>query len=145
MGNDQPSLRGRGAAENPANRFDRIHYEPDPDADPEDRPAPATLFFRDVSRSILTTNESPDVGFDVSINPYRGCEHGCIYCLSGETLVLMGNGTTRPIMDLRVGDEIYGTVRRGWYRRYVRTRVLAHWQVTRPAYRVCLGDGTSII
>lgn len=74
------SSKGRGTAANPPNRFERIEYLPilDPDADPA---SPAkTQFLKDVSRSLLTTNDSPDVGFDASINPYRGCEHGCIYC-----------------------------------------------------------------
>jgi DNA repair photolyase len=57
-----------------------LHYERDPDAAPGDDPAPVTQFFRDKTRSIITTNDSPDVGFSTSINPYRGCEHGCAYC-----------------------------------------------------------------
>jgi DNA repair photolyase len=74
------SIRGRGTAENPANRFERIAYEPDPAGEDEESPSPATLFFRDTTRSIIAHNESPDVGFSASINPYRGCEHGCVYC-----------------------------------------------------------------
>ena len=73
-------IHGRGASGNPANRFERIHYEPDPDAPPDEAPAPATQFFKDKTRSIIATNDSPDIGFEASINPYRGCEHGCIYC-----------------------------------------------------------------
>lgn len=73
-------IRGRGANENPGNRFEALHYEPDPDADPDERPAPTTRFFRDQTKTIIATNDSPDIGFDASINPYRGCEHGCIYC-----------------------------------------------------------------
>src|SRR5947209_2294940 len=73
-------LRGRGASHNPANRFETLHYERDPDAAPGDDPAPATQFLRDRTHSIITTNDSPDVGFSASINPYRGCEHGCTYC-----------------------------------------------------------------
>lgn len=80
MSLDLDPLRGRGAADNPPNRFERLAYEEDPlRADP-DAPAPTTQFFRDTTRSIIATNDSPDVGFDKSINPYRGCEHGCIYC-----------------------------------------------------------------
>jgi DNA repair photolyase len=97
------------------------------------------------ARTILSTNDSPDVGFDRSINPYRGCEHGCVYCLSGDTLILMADGTTRPLAQLRVGDAIYGTRREGWYRRFVKTRVLAHWSVVKPAYRVTLEDGTELV
>ncbi len=73
-------LRGRGASDNPANRFDTLHYEPDPDAEAADDVAPATQFLKDTSRTIIATNDSPDVGFNASINPYRGCEHGCAYC-----------------------------------------------------------------
>jgi DNA repair photolyase len=75
-------IRGRGAPENPANRFEQIQYEPDPEAREEDEPAPRTQFFRDTTRRIIATNESPDVGFTHSVNPYRGCEHGCIYCFA---------------------------------------------------------------
>src|SRR5262245_38239185 len=90
MSHELPIIRGRGAADNPPNRFEQLHYEPDPDADPADQPAPETLFFRDATRSILATNDSPDVGFDVSINPYRGCEHGCVYCYARPTHEYLG-------------------------------------------------------
>ena len=49
------------------------------------------------------------------------------------------------IADLKVGDAIYGTERVGWYRRYVKTQVLAHWSVIKPAYRVTLEDGTTLV
>ena len=64
--------------ENPPNRFERIVHERAPDWDEADDPAPKTQFFRDATASIITYNDSPDVGFDASINPYRGCEHGCM-------------------------------------------------------------------
>ncbi len=73
-------IHGRGAHDNPANRFELLHYEPDPDAPPDEMPAPVTRFYKDKTRSIIASNDSPDIGFDKSINPYRGCEHGCIYC-----------------------------------------------------------------
>src|ERR1700741_3870995 len=57
----------------------------------------------------------------------------------------MADGTTRPVAELHIGDEIYGTAREGWYRRYVRTRVLAHWSVVKPAYRIVLQDGTELV
>ncbi len=75
-----PSPRGRGVPINPPNRFERISLERDPDWDPATDPAPATVFYRDVSRTITSRNDSPDIPFETSINPYRGCEHGCAYC-----------------------------------------------------------------
>lgn len=80
MTSDSRPIRGRGAAGNPPNRFERIQLERDADWNPEDDPLPRTQFFKDRSQTIIATNESPDVGFEASINPYRGCEHGCIYC-----------------------------------------------------------------
>jgi DNA repair photolyase len=70
----------RGAASNPPNRFEPIHLERDADWNPEDDPLPRTQFFKDRSRTIIATNDSPDISFEASINPYRGCEHGCVYC-----------------------------------------------------------------
>jgi DNA repair photolyase len=83
-------VRGRGAAENPANRFERLHYEPDDAAGLDDSPGPTTQFLKDASRTIIAYNESPDVGFSASINPYRGCEHGCIYCYARPTHEYLG-------------------------------------------------------
>ena len=139
------SIVGRGAAGNPKNRFEKIEVDPDPaEHDAEEAP-PETVYLRDHSRSIIARNDSPDIGFDASINPYRGCSHGCVYCLSGDTPILMSDGRTRLLEELRVGDEIYGTVRRGAYRRYTKTRVLAHWGSRKPAYRVTLEDGTQLV
>src|SRR5438876_2720523 len=73
--------RGRGAASNPANRFETLSYHSSDWDEPED-PAPRTLFLKDDTRTIINYNDSPDVGFAASINPYRGCEHGCIYCFA---------------------------------------------------------------
>src|SRR5437773_5045399 len=73
--------RGRGAASNPANRFGTLSYHSSDWDEPED-PAPQTLFLKDDTRTIINYNDSPDVGFSASINPYRGCEHGCIYCFA---------------------------------------------------------------
>jgi DNA repair photolyase len=87
---DSQPPHGRGAADNPPNRFELICHERDPDAPAEAGPGPATQFLRDTSRSILVTNDSPDVGFEVSINPYRGCEHGCVWCYARPTHEYLG-------------------------------------------------------
>jgi DNA repair photolyase len=84
-----PTLRGRGVTPNPANRFERLTLERDPSTVAED-PAPRTQFFKDSTRSIVARNTSPDVGFEVSINPYRGCEHGCAYCYARPTHEYLG-------------------------------------------------------
>jgi len=79
----RPDLPGRGATTNPPNRYEPLHLEldPDPDVDVDhDTHDTATLFYRDASRTVLAENDSPDVGFRFSLNPYRGCEHGCAYC-----------------------------------------------------------------
>ncbi|HUY44398.1 MAG TPA: intein-containing Rv2578c family radical SAM protein [Streptosporangiaceae bacterium] len=103
-------------------------------------------FFEVHARSIINrVPESSRVPFRWTINPYRGCSHACKYCLVGGTPILMADGRSRALADLRPGDEIYGTVRRGNYRRYVHTTVLAHWQTVKPAYRVTLADGTRLI
>jgi DNA repair photolyase len=75
-----PPLATRGASANPPNRFEKIHVEPDPDCFDPDEPPPRTEFFKDSSATIIAYNDSPDVGFSASVNPYRGCEHGCAYC-----------------------------------------------------------------
>ena len=79
MGNAVPG-HGRGAVSNPANRFEKIRLERDEDWNPADDPLPRTQFLRDLSQTIITYNDSPDIPFDASINVYRGCEHGCSYC-----------------------------------------------------------------
>ncbi len=107
---------------------------------------PAELeVYQDHTREILSHNDSPDVGFSWSVNPYRGCFHACAYCMAGETPILMGDGTTRSLADIRAGDVVYGTVLRGMYRRYARTPVLAHWNTLKQAFRVTLEDGTMLV
>ncbi len=80
------AARGRGAHDNPKGRFERIAIEataPGPDR-------VDTIYLRDASRTIIVRNTSPDVPFDASINPYRGCEHGCIYCYARPTHEFLG-------------------------------------------------------
>lgn len=127
---------------NPHNRFHKqvVAY------DEGDGPPPSQItLLDDRSRSILSENDSPDLPFRYSANPYRGCQTACAYCLSGDTKILLGDGRTRPLADLEVGDEIYGTVLEGTRRRYVRTRVLDKWATLKLAYRVRLADGTELV
>jgi DNA repair photolyase len=83
--------------------------------------------------------------FGHTINTFRGCSHACVYCISGDTNVLMADGSQRRIAELQVGDRIIGTELRGKYRYYVETDVRAHWSTVKPAQRVTLADGTEII
>ena len=89
MKRQRPPLKNRGTDLNPANRFVPIVYESDPEIDGEngefDAPSPRTSFLKDTARSIISYNDSPDVPFDASVNAYRGCEHGCIYCFARPT------------------------------------------------------------
>ena len=80
----------RGAEFNPKNRFEQLEYVDDPDEFDPDAPPRRTQFLRDSSQSIITRNQSPDVGFECSLNPYRGCEHGCAYCFARPTHEYLG-------------------------------------------------------
>jgi len=85
------TVRGRGSASNPTNRFERLHYDIGDVGDAGGAPSETrTLYLRDPTRSAIAFNESPDVGFNASINPYRGCEHGCIYCYARPTHEYLG-------------------------------------------------------
>jgi len=141
------AFKGRGALSNPPGRFEKQEIEAVDDGWYQDEvpdSIPTTL-EPDRAREVISTNDSPDVAFERSINPYRGCAHACPYCVGPDTLVLMSDGRTCPISELRVGDEIYGTRRIGSYRRYVKSRVLAHWSVIKPAFRTTLQDGTVLV
>jgi DNA repair photolyase len=112
-----------------------------------DAPEAMNVRFYEV-RSKSALNRVPKqsrMPFRWTINPYRGCSHACVYCSHPETPVLMADGITRPIGDLRPGDEIYGTVPDARYRRYAVTRVLDRWETRKEAYRVFLEDGTELI
>ena len=105
----RPARKGRGARANPTGRFERARIEPDLEAlsdwlsgddpvgslDPADPREgadhqPSTQAIPDPSRTALTTNDSPDIPFDTSLNPYRGCEHGCAYCYARPTHEYLG-------------------------------------------------------
>jgi DNA repair photolyase len=103
-------------------------------------------FYEVEAKSIL--NHVPAASrmpFEWTINVYRGCSHSCSYCCSGDTPILMADGRTKPLADVRVGDAIYGTLFDGKYRRYVTTQVLDHWSTLKPAYRITLADGTELV
>ncbi len=144
----QPA-KGRGSPVNPEGRFESSSRESVDDGwfpDVADGPArPRTVVTFESAKSIISRHDSPDLNFSQSINPYRGCEHGCVYCAAGDTPILMASGRPRPLSELRVGDEIYGTRLEGRYRRYVKSRVLAHWSTIKPAWRLTLEDGTTLV
>ena len=83
--------KGRGAVTNVSGRFDLARVEQDDGWDiPEERGVFRTVVSEERARSLITYNRSPDLPFDRSINPYRGCEHGCVYCFARPTHAYLG-------------------------------------------------------
>lgn len=93
---NKAKLRGRGTDINPPNRFERLHIEETVDLYDERVYEPGTerkietVFYKDHSKSAIAKNNSPDIPFDYSFNPYRGCEHGCVYCYARPTHEYLG-------------------------------------------------------
>jgi DNA repair photolyase len=90
-----PTIKGRGVAENPGNRFEKLELTPDYDEldfdlQNDEFKRPKTIFYKDTSKSFITYNDSPDIGYSASVNPYRGCEHGCAYCYARQTHEYLG-------------------------------------------------------
>src|ERR1700720_3952047 len=102
------SFTGRGALSNPPGRFDLQTLEAVDDGWylEESPDSIATTLEPDRARPVISHNDSPDIPFERSINPYRGCEHACSYCVAGDTAILMADGSTRPLYQLKVGHEI---------------------------------------
>lgn len=144
-GASRPRPSTRGAATNPPGRFETLARVADPEhvdppADPDEPPRdPRTRYLRDPSRSVVATNRSPDIGFDASVNPYRGCEHGCSYCLGPESPVLYADMGWRPLGKVRIGDELVGFDEYpvpGRVRKLRRAVVRNVWWSRRPALRL---------
>ena len=85
-------FKGRGAGSNPTGRFDALSVEKTHDGwyQEETPDSVAETVLPDRARGIISTNDSPDVGFEQSINPYRGCSHGCVYCFARPTHAYLG-------------------------------------------------------
>jgi DNA repair photolyase len=133
------AIRGRGSAENPTGRFERLQYADDPAAEPilegceDEEPRPSTLYLRDPSRRALTYNESPDIPFEASLNPYRGCEHGCVYCYARPTHEYLGMSAGLDFESrILVKEDAPRLLRRELSARAWRPRVIAMSGVTDP-------------
>jgi DNA repair photolyase len=112
-------------------------------------------FYEVAAKSIINHVPGDRFGFSWTINPFRGCSHACTYCMAGDTGVLMATGRTKPLAEVRPGDEIYGTAtsvpflsgpsRGPSACRYVKTVVHDHWSTVKPAYRVTLDSGAQLV
>ncbi|RYZ09544.1 MAG: hypothetical protein EOO73_04405 [Myxococcales bacterium] len=129
-------------AANPRNRFSSslVEYF-------DDLPGPEVelSLYEDHTKQVLAENDSPDLGFRYSINPYRGCFHGCAYCLAGDTSILMADGSTKQLADVKAGEEVIGTASVEGRRQFVPSLVMDRWATARRAYRVRLDSGTELV
>ena len=107
-------IRGRGAQQQVANRFESVHASPDESVEST---RPPTEFLVDQSRSIVSENNSPDVPFRYSINPYRGCEHGCSYCYARPSHEYLGMSAGLDFETKIVVKEQAVTLLRDWLAR----------------------------
>jgi DNA repair photolyase len=127
----------RGAGFNPPNRFESLRYEDeapeDVGLDPSELAAPETRYLRDPARSIVATNDSPDLGFDASVNPYRGCIHGCVYCYARPTHEYLGFSAGLDFETrILVKEDAPALLRQALSARSWRPRVVALSGVTDP-------------
>ena len=127
------AIKGRGSSEQPKNRYSTRHSQPVDDGwgTAPERTAPPTRLFPDRTITLITRNQSPDIGFDRSINPYKGCEHGCIYCFARPT---------HAYLDLSPGLDFETKI---FYKTNVRERRAA--ELANPNYRcatIAMGTNT---
>lgn len=87
---ERKPIKGRGSSDNAANRFTGLYTDYNLDEETGQKPSAKTKLIPDHTKEILSTNESPDIPFTYSLNPYRGCEHGCIYCYARPTHEFLG-------------------------------------------------------
>ncbi len=139
MPGEEPRPRGRGAGSNPLNRFETTRHEvdwglvEDDDEYLESAQRVATELIADHSRTIIAENDSPDIGFEASLNPYRGCEHGCIYCYARPTHEYLGYSAGLDFeTKILVKYEAPGLLREALDSSRWRPRVLAMSGVTDP-------------
>ena len=132
-------------AANPRNRFAASLVEYFDDDSLGGGPEVELSIYEDHTKQVLAENDSPDLGFRYSINPYRGCFHGCAYCLSGETRILMADGSTKQLADVKPGEHVVGTARYERGRRFVPSLVMDRWATARRAYRLRLDSGAELI
>ena len=117
------ALKGRGALSNPAGRFELLRSDAVDDGwgeDPAPDTQPATQLFADKTRNIIARNQSPDVPFDQSINPYKGCEHGCVYCFARPSHAYLDlspgvDFETKIFYKTHVGERLVEAFRRPGY------------------------------
>jgi DNA repair photolyase len=111
-----------------------------------DAPEALGINFHEVrAKSALNKVPGDFLPFNYTVNAFRGCTHACRYCSGGETPILMADGRTKALAELKVGERIYGTRRGPTYRHYEVTEVLAHWSTYKEAFRITLEDGTELI
>ncbi len=114
----QAPRKGRGAVGNPPGRFEVSARERDPEFEPG---RPATEIHRERARAILSENDSPDLPFERALNPYRGCEHGCIYCYARPSHAYLGlspglDFETRIVAKINAAERLRATLARPGYR-----------------------------
>lgn len=110
-------IRGRGSSDNPENRFEKVYLDYDPDEETGEKPSPDTQLITDHTKEIIARNNSPDIPFSKSINPYRGCEHGCVYCYARPTHEFLGMSAgldfeSKIVVKYRAGELLRETLSR---------------------------------